>query len=55
MPRARTGAAVTLDPGWTKHLEERGYVIVPDAGHSAMEPGIRRALVAATEGFKALA
>jgi proline iminopeptidase len=28
------------------------YVIVPDAGHSAMEPGIRRALVAATERMK---
>lgn len=28
------------------------YVIVPDAGHSAMEPGIRAALVGATEGFK---
>ena len=32
---------------------EADYVIVPDAGHSAMEPGIRRALVAATERFKA--
>lgn len=31
------------------------YVVVPDAGHSAMEPGIRGALVAATERFKALA
>lgn len=29
------------------------YTVVPDAGHSAMEPGIRRALVAATERFKA--
>lgn len=28
------------------------YVIVPDAGHSAMEPSIRSALVAATERFK---
>lgn len=28
------------------------YVIVPDAGHSAMEPGIRAALMRATEGFK---
>ncbi len=28
------------------------YVIVADAGHSAMEPGIRSALVAATESFK---
>jgi proline iminopeptidase len=31
---------------------EAEYVVVPDAGHSAMEPGIRAALVAATEGFK---
>lgn len=29
------------------------YVIVPDAGHSAMEPGVRAALVRATETFKA--
>ena len=28
------------------------YVIVPDAGHSAMEPGIRAALVHASESFK---
>ncbi len=28
------------------------YVIVPDAGHSAMEPGIRAALVRATEEFR---
>jgi proline iminopeptidase len=28
------------------------FVIVPDAGHSAMEPGITSALVAATEKFK---
>jgi proline iminopeptidase len=34
---------------------EAEYVIVPDAGHSAMEPGIRRALVAATQRFKAFA
>lgn len=28
------------------------YVVVDDAGHSAMEPGIRAALVRATEAFK---
>src|SRR5207244_9792214 len=28
------------------------YVIVPDAGHSAMEPGIREQLVLATERMK---
>jgi len=33
---------------------EARYRIVPDAGHSAMEPGIRAALVAATEDFKNL-
>ena len=33
---------------------EADYRVVPDAGHSAMEPGIRRALVAATERFKTL-
>ncbi len=34
---------------------EADYRVIPDAGHSAMEPGIRRALVAATERFKILA
>jgi len=28
------------------------FIVVPDAGHSAMEPGIRSALVGATERFK---
>lgn len=30
------------------------YVVVPDAGHSAMEPGIRAALVAATQRCRSL-
>jgi len=30
---------------------EAQYVIVPDAGHSALDPGIRAALVRATESF----
>ena len=30
------------------------YVVVPDAGHSAMEPGVRKALVQAMEGYKTL-
>ncbi|MFC7333701.1 prolyl aminopeptidase [Rhodocista pekingensis] len=33
---------------------EADYVVVPDAGHSAMEPGIRAALVNATERFRTL-
>ena len=32
---------------------ESDYLIVPDAGHSAWEPGIRAELVQATERFKA--
>lgn len=41
-------SAATLAEAWPG----AEYVIVPDAGHSAMEPGIRAALVRATEGFK---
>ncbi len=33
---------------------EADYIVVPDAGHSAMEPGICKALIAATERFKTL-
>jgi proline iminopeptidase len=33
---------------------EATYIVVPDAGHSAMEPGIRAQLVAATEKAKRL-
>jgi proline iminopeptidase len=35
-------------------LPEARLVVVPDAGHSAMEPGIRKALVRATEDFTRL-
>lgn len=37
-----------------KAWPEADYVVIPDAGHSAMEPGIRKALIAATERFKSL-
>lgn len=33
---------------------EAEYVVIPDAGHSAMEPGIRSALIGATEKFKGI-
>jgi proline iminopeptidase len=35
-----------------KRWPKADYIVVPDAGHSAMEPGIRAALVGATESFK---
>jgi proline iminopeptidase len=41
-------SADTLARAWP----EAKYVIVPDAGHSAMEPGIREQLVLATEQMK---
>ena len=43
-----------LQSAWDLHLAwpEAQYVVVPDAGHSADEPGITSALVAATEDFK---
>src|SRR5262249_58273953 len=33
---------------------EAQYIVVPDAGHSAMEPGIRSALIEATDTFRNL-
>lgn len=42
--------ADALARAWT----EATYTIVPDAGHSAMEPGIRKALVKATDRFRSL-
>jgi proline iminopeptidase len=40
-------AAMLLASAWPKATLR----IVPDAGHSALEPGIRRELVAATNRF----
>jgi len=42
------GTANALHQAWP----EADYVVIPDAGHSAMEPGIRAALVRATERLK---
>ena len=44
------GSADELARAWP----EASYVIVPDAGHSAMEPGIREQLILATERMKHL-
>lgn len=42
-----------IESAWALHraFPEAELVIVPDAGHSAKEPGIARALVAATDEF----
>lgn len=44
------GAADALCDAWP----EADYQIIPDAGHAAMEPGIRTALIAATDRYRAL-
>lgn len=43
-----------LETAWELHRRwpEARLVIVPDAGHAALEPGIAGALVAATDGFR---
>ena len=40
---------------WPRAWPGAQYRIVADAGHSSMEPGIRAALVRATEEFKSYA
>ncbi len=42
--------AETLARNWPKAQ----FNVIPDAGHSALEPGIRAALINATQAFKAL-
>ena len=37
-----------------KKLPSCDFIMVPDAGHSASEPGILSALIRATEKFKSL-
>ena len=44
-------AADDLHRAWP----EAAYEVIPDAGHSAMEPGIRKALVRVTNGFRKIA
>ncbi|HEU0117234.1 MAG TPA: prolyl aminopeptidase, partial [Alphaproteobacteria bacterium] len=43
-------AADELHRAWPEAI----YRIIPNAGHSALEPGIRSALLEATDKFKAI-
>ncbi len=38
---------------WELHKvwQEAEFIVVPDAGHSVTEPGIRKALIEATDRF----
>jgi len=37
-----------------RHWSEAEYKIIPNAGHSSLEPGILSALIEATEKFKSI-
>ena len=45
---------ITTADTLTRAWPEAKYIVVPDAGHSAMEPGIRAQLLTATERMKQL-
>jgi proline iminopeptidase len=40
-----------MESAWELHtaFPEADFIIVPDAGHSGMEPGMAKALIAATD------
>jgi proline iminopeptidase len=55
--QGRYDVVCPLMSAWELHRAwpEADFHIIPDAGHSALEPGIRAALVKATDRFRALA
>lgn len=52
--QGRYDVVCPMESAWALHRAwpEAEFIVVPDAGHSAHEPGISRALVAATDRFK---
>ena len=52
--QGRYDVVCPMETAWELHRRwpEARLVVVPDAGHAAFEPGITRALVAATDGFR---
>ncbi|MGV9195355.1 prolyl aminopeptidase [Microbacterium sp. MC2] len=52
--QGRHDVCTPMMTAWDLHRAwpEAEFVVVPDAGHSASEPGIARALRAATDGFR---
>ncbi len=51
--QGRYDVVCPMDSAWQLHRRwpEAQFTVVPDAGHSAFEPGIAKALVAATDKF----
>jgi proline iminopeptidase len=52
--QGRYDVVCPMTTAWALHRAwpEARFVVVPDAGHAAFEPGIRHQLVAATDGFR---
>jgi proline iminopeptidase len=52
--QGRYDVVCPMESAWALHqsLPDAELVVIPDAGHSALEPGITRALVAATDRFR---
>jgi proline iminopeptidase len=51
--QGRYDVVCPMESAWALHRQwpEADFIVVPDAGHSAFEPGISKALVAATDRF----
>lgn len=51
--QGRYDVVCPMDSAWALHKAwpEADFVLVPDAGHSAFEPGIAKALISATDKF----
>jgi proline iminopeptidase len=54
--QGRYDVVCPMESAWALHRAwpEAKLVVVPDAGHSALEPGVTRALVDATDRFAGL-
>ena len=55
--QGRYDVVTPMQTAWDLHRAwpEAGFIVIPDAGHTATEPGIRDALIAATDRFRHVA
>lgn len=54
--QGRYDAICPIDTAYKLHLAwpEADYIVVPDAGHSALDPKLRSRLIEATENYKSI-
>jgi len=55
--QGRYDVVTPMQTAWDLHRAwpEADFIVIPDAGHTATEPGIRDALIAATDRFRHVA